>query len=213
MARSAPPPRTGGSSTVNRTVEGAFPTRHAISRVGIPADFNLITFRTWRIATSSGISRQVGKLPPHHGVEKAARRPDHDRRRALPRISERPDAITPARAMNSRTDHWSGRLNFISIGGSRRLTSSSLAFSSSAAASAASRSPRRGRAEIERLHLFQPIAKLVFDPHALAPRKQRGHRTNRPSTAENKPSTHHRTGTRLRGPGRMLTAYRATIAL
>ena len=53
MARSAPPPRTGGSSTLNRTVEGAVPTRRAISRVGIPADFNLITSRTWRIANLS----------------------------------------------------------------------------------------------------------------------------------------------------------------
>jgi hypothetical protein len=38
---------------VNRTVEGAVPTRRAISRVGIPADFNLITSRTWRIANLS----------------------------------------------------------------------------------------------------------------------------------------------------------------
>jgi len=38
---------------VSRTVEGAVPTRRAISRVGIPADFNLITSRTWRIASLS----------------------------------------------------------------------------------------------------------------------------------------------------------------
>ena len=38
---------------VNRTVEGAVPTRRAISRLGIPADFNLITSRTWRIASLS----------------------------------------------------------------------------------------------------------------------------------------------------------------
>src|ERR1700728_1312029 len=38
---------------VNRTVEGAVPTRRAISRIGIPADFNLITSRTWRIANLS----------------------------------------------------------------------------------------------------------------------------------------------------------------
>src|SRR6267142_4988411 len=43
--------------------------------------------------------------------------------------------------MNNRTDHWSGKLNFISTAGSRRQASSSLAFSRSAAASAASRSP------------------------------------------------------------------------
>jgi hypothetical protein len=38
---------------VNRTVEGAAPTRRAISRVAIPANFNLITSRTWRIASLS----------------------------------------------------------------------------------------------------------------------------------------------------------------
>ena len=38
---------------VNRTVEGAAPTRRAISRVAIPADFILITSRTWRIASLS----------------------------------------------------------------------------------------------------------------------------------------------------------------
>ena len=38
---------------VNRTVEGAVPTRSAISRIGIPADFNLITSRMWHIANLS----------------------------------------------------------------------------------------------------------------------------------------------------------------
>src|SRR6266481_1620817 len=64
---------------VNRTVEGAVPTRRAISRIGIPADFNLITSRTWRIANLSvGIqvplrkSRKAGpyrsqKRPRHPG--------------------------------------------------------------------------------------------------------------------------------------------------
>jgi hypothetical protein len=33
--------------------DGAVPNRRAISRVGIPADFNLITSRTWRIASLS----------------------------------------------------------------------------------------------------------------------------------------------------------------
>jgi hypothetical protein len=32
---------------------GAVPIRRAISRIGIPADFNLITSRTWRIASLS----------------------------------------------------------------------------------------------------------------------------------------------------------------
>src|SRR5271165_6061838 len=43
--------------------------------------------------------------------------------------------------MNNRADHWSGMVNFISTGGSRRLASASFAFSRSAAALAASRSP------------------------------------------------------------------------
>src|SRR5271165_4360073 len=43
--------------------------------------------------------------------------------------------------MNNRADHWSGMVNFISTGGSRRLASASFAFSRSAAAPAASRSP------------------------------------------------------------------------
>jgi hypothetical protein len=43
--------------------------------------------------------------------------------------------------MNNRADHWSGMVNFISTGASRRLASASFAFSRSAAAPAASRSP------------------------------------------------------------------------
>ncbi|MFB6421501.1 autoinducer binding domain-containing protein [Bradyrhizobium tunisiense] len=45
-----------GRRIVNCTVEGTVPIRRAISRDGIPADFNLITSRTWRIASlSAGI--------------------------------------------------------------------------------------------------------------------------------------------------------------
>ena len=83
---------------------------------------------------------QVRKLPPHHGVEKAARRPDHYRGRALPRISERPNAITPAQGDEQSDRPLVRQLNFISTAGSRRQASY-LAFSRSAAASAASRSP------------------------------------------------------------------------
>src|ERR1700679_2530794 len=43
--------------------------------------------------------------------------------------------------MNNRADHWSGIVNFISTGGSRRPASASFAFRRSAAALAASRSP------------------------------------------------------------------------
>ncbi|MGY4262770.1 hypothetical protein ACVJF2_001340 [Bradyrhizobium sp. USDA 4519] len=60
---------------VNRTVEGAVPTRRAISRVGIPADFNLITSRTWRIANLS-----VGIQVP---LRKAERRDRIGARRGL----------------------------------------------------------------------------------------------------------------------------------
>jgi hypothetical protein len=34
------------------------------------------------------VRMQLGELPPHNGLEKASRRRDHDRRRALPRISK-----------------------------------------------------------------------------------------------------------------------------
>src|SRR6266700_2637502 len=63
---------------VNRTVDGAAPTRRAISRLGIPADFNLITSRTWRIASLS-----VGILVP---LRKAERRD---------RIGARRGRVTP----------------------------------------------------------------------------------------------------------------------
>src|SRR5882672_4380658 len=46
-------PDASNRRIVSRTVEGAAPTRRAISRLGIPADFNLITSRTWRIASLS----------------------------------------------------------------------------------------------------------------------------------------------------------------
>jgi hypothetical protein len=60
---------------VNRTVDGAVPNRRAISRVGIPADFNLITSRTWRIASLS-----VGIQVP---LRKAERRDRIGARRGL----------------------------------------------------------------------------------------------------------------------------------
>src|ERR1700682_1716119 len=46
-------PAASNRRIVNRTVEAAVPTRRAISRLDIPADFNLITSRTWRIANLS----------------------------------------------------------------------------------------------------------------------------------------------------------------
>src|SRR6202040_2657657 len=60
---------------VNRTVDGAVPIRRAISRVGIPANFNLITSRTWRIANLS-----VGIQVP---LRKAERRDRIGARRGL----------------------------------------------------------------------------------------------------------------------------------
>src|SRR5713226_4873311 len=60
---------------VSRTVEGAAPTRRAISRLGIPAAFNLITSRTWRIASLS-----VGIQVP---LRKAERRDRIGARRGL----------------------------------------------------------------------------------------------------------------------------------
>jgi hypothetical protein len=52
-------PAASNRRIVDRTVDGAAPTRRAISRIGIPADFNLITSRTWRIANLS-----IGILVP-----------------------------------------------------------------------------------------------------------------------------------------------------
>jgi len=73
-------PDASNRRIVNRTVEGAVPTRRAISRVGIPADFNLITSRTWRIASLS-----VGIQVP---LRKAERRN---------RIGARRGLVTPGR--------------------------------------------------------------------------------------------------------------------
>src|SRR6185312_16662860 len=52
---------------VNRTVEGTVPIRRAIARVDIPADFNLITSRTWRIASLS-VGIQVPFAKPKGGT-------------------------------------------------------------------------------------------------------------------------------------------------
>lgn len=66
-------PAASNRRIVNRTVEGAVPTRRAISRVGIPADFNLITSRTWRIANLS-VGIQVPFAKPKGGDRSGARR-------------------------------------------------------------------------------------------------------------------------------------------
>jgi hypothetical protein len=60
-------PAASNRRIVSRTVEGAVPTRRAISRVGIPADFNLITSRTWRIANLS-VGIQVPFAKPKGGT-------------------------------------------------------------------------------------------------------------------------------------------------
>jgi hypothetical protein len=59
-------PAASNRRIVNRTVDGAVPNRRAISRVGIPADFNLITSRTWRIANLS-VGIQVPFAKPKAG--------------------------------------------------------------------------------------------------------------------------------------------------
>jgi hypothetical protein len=65
---------------VNRTVEGAVPTRRAISRVAIPADLNLITSRTWRIASLSvGIQAPLRKTERRDRIG-SQKRPRHPRR-------------------------------------------------------------------------------------------------------------------------------------
>jgi hypothetical protein len=55
-------PATSHRRSVNRTVDDATPTRRAISRVDIPAFFNLTQSRTWRIdILSIGIGTLLGK--------------------------------------------------------------------------------------------------------------------------------------------------------
>jgi hypothetical protein len=55
-------PATSHRRSVNRTVDDATPTRRAISRVDIPAFFNLTQSRTWRIdILSIGIGALLGK--------------------------------------------------------------------------------------------------------------------------------------------------------
>jgi hypothetical protein len=74
---------------VSRTIEGAAPTGRAISRLDIPADFNVITSRTWRITSLS-----VGIQVP---LRKAERRD---------RIGTRRGLATRARSSrNSGRDH------------------------------------------------------------------------------------------------------------
>jgi hypothetical protein len=52
----------GHAMQANRTVDDATPTRRAISRVDIPAFFNLTQSRTWRIdILSIGIGTLLGK--------------------------------------------------------------------------------------------------------------------------------------------------------
>src|SRR5712664_3523175 len=60
-------PAASNRRIVSRTVEGAVPIRRAISRVDIPADFNLITSRTWRIASLS-VGIQVPFAKPKGGT-------------------------------------------------------------------------------------------------------------------------------------------------
>jgi hypothetical protein len=55
-------PATSHRRSVNRTVDDATPTRRAISRVDIPASFNLTQSRTWRIdILSIGIGPALAK--------------------------------------------------------------------------------------------------------------------------------------------------------
>jgi hypothetical protein len=55
-------PATSHRRSVNRTVDDATPTHRAISRVDIPAFFNLTQLRTWRIdILSIGIGTLLGK--------------------------------------------------------------------------------------------------------------------------------------------------------
>jgi hypothetical protein len=87
-------PDASNRRIISRTVEGAAPTRRAISRLGIPADSNLITSHTWRIASLS-----VGIQVP---LRKAER---------LDRIGARRGCVTPgdperwARSFRNRGRH------------------------------------------------------------------------------------------------------------
>src|SRR5581483_3195537 len=97
-------PAASNRRIVNRTVEGAVPTRRAISRVGIPADFNLITSRTWRIANLSvGIQVPLRKAERRDRIG-ARRGPRHPGRHHTGMVGE----IIP---------EWWATSSGISIGG------------------------------------------------------------------------------------------------
>src|SRR5208283_4276827 len=59
------------------------------------------------------IGMHVGELPPYHRIEQTSRRLDHDRRAALARIPERPEAVAAAKGDEQprRPLVWHGELH------------------------------------------------------------------------------------------------------
>jgi transposase len=135
------------------------------------------------------IGMDVGELPPHHRVEQAPRRLDHDRRAALARIPERPEPVAaaesdeqPRRPLVRHGElHLDRRIEAARLG---ELRLQPLGRGAGRLALARGR-----RAEEQRFNFPQSLAKLVLDRHAAAPRAARRHRAE-PSSIRNKaPST------------------------
>jgi len=71
-------PAASNRRIVNRTVEGAGPTRRAITRLGIPAAIILVTSRTRRIASLSigfGVAPSQSRKTGPYGSQKKPRHP------------------------------------------------------------------------------------------------------------------------------------------
>jgi len=107
-------PDASNRRIVSRTVEGAEPTRQAISRLGIPAAFNLITSRTWRIASLSvGIQvplRTSWKAGPYRSQKRPRHPgPDHSRMvRDIERIQHSCCPFTPRLQARRRVSELAG---------------------------------------------------------------------------------------------------------
>lgn len=96
---------------------------------------------------------QVRKLPRHHGVEKAARRPDLIVVEPLPRIAEWPNAITPAQG-DEQSDRPLVRQAELHLDGRIVVAGLELGFQPLCCGFGGITLSRKGRAEIQRLHLL-----------------------------------------------------------
>lgn len=98
--------------------------------------------------------------------------------------------------MNNRTDHWSGKLNFISTGGSWADGFVELGLQPLGRGAGRFAFSSARRTEKQRLYLPQSLTKLVFYRHGVTPPEKRRHRTSQSSTQTTAPSTSHRLSSR-----------------